>query len=832
MRFTTVAFSLIVFIVIFSIFVANLASLIGIDKQFSNRLDAASNDGQQRQQQRLKLDDQHKHLMWFLQVSDIHISMYLDPARVPQLVEFCNRTVDIIAPSVVLASGDLTDAKTSNFLGSQQHEQEWRWYHEVLRDTNVLNKTVWLDIRGNHDNFNVPALQTRQDLFTNYSAQGRHHTRSYMHQVSVGGERYTFIAVDACLDPGPKRPFNFVGMLSRNETQHLINIAERSRELDTNYTIWFGHYPTSCILTPGLGSGGIRNLIGRYREAYAYLSGHFHTLGGAVPRMYTLQEEGFLELELGDWMRNRRYRLAAFDHGLFSFVDVHHNQWPVVLVTNPKDALFVIPGKEDLDSIMDSTHIRLLVFSPAKIAECQVKIDDHNWQDCKQTSRQLFVVPWEPSRYKRGFHKLLVYVLDTDGRSRVIEQQFTLDGSRLQFDFLAKLVLMYDTNKIFQTFFSVALIIYLVPLCVFRIWHTLVRPVSVPIYNDYTRGIMTQHNGTDHLFRHHPRYLRSPHFAIRRSAHIQSTKQCKRVKSHLSYDGEVIYTVLCTFSVDCYHEARYWAFDTRICTLRIYSVEYDTNQLSLFHFQRRLSYPSYPLLPYKITSFQMATVNSTMSPEFRMDIVIERLIGSHLVVFLVLILIFCLLNLISLWFSVESSGRTITIVLGTVMQCVFLVILYWYGVVKMKPVIALAHLLLGTFTFGAIAFGWTYYVRGHIRTKNGFVARCPRTVARMIGFLRKNRPLALFLAIGYLDETSKSSKFAHGWEDTAAVDRNVQPPHCLEDDEMNCTAHEEQEDEEENESDVKWTDAVQPIDRIIFCSMLTAYLLMFTVYIF
>lgn len=126
-----------------------------------------------------------------------------------------------------------------------------------------------------------------------------------------------------------------------------------------------------------------------------------------------------------------------------------------------------------------------------------------------------------------------------------------------------------------------------------------------------------------------------------RSPRIQNTKQCTRVKCHLSYDGEVIYTVLCTFTVDCYTEARYWAFDTKICTLRIYSVEYDTNQLSLFHFQRRLSYPSYSLLPYKITSFQMATVNSTMSPEFRMDIVIERLVGSHLVVFLVLIVSKC-----------------------------------------------------------------------------------------------------------------------------------------------------------------------------------------------
>ncbi|XP_055642131.1 transmembrane protein 62-like isoform X2 [Toxorhynchites rutilus septentrionalis] len=487
MRFTTAAIGLIAFIVIFSVFVANVANLVGIDNVLSKRLDTAFNVGRQRwnvdsQEQlseALKLDDSPRHVLWFLQISDIHISLYTDPTRIPHLFDFCNRTVDIIRPAVVLASGDLTDAKTSNFLGSQQHEQEWRWYRDVLRDTNVLNKTAWLDIRGNHDNFNVPALQTKLDLFTYYSAQGKDHPRSYLHQVTKDGEQYSFIAVDACLDPGPKRPFNFVGMLSKNETQHIINLAERSRALDTNYTIWFGHYPTSCILTPGLGTSGIRNLISKYQEGYAYLCGHFHKLGGAVPQMYTLQNEGFLELELGDWMKNRMYRLAAFDHGQFSFVDLQHNQWPVVLVTNPKNALFNIPGKENPRAQLESTHIRMLVFSPAKITECQVKIDQDEWVDCVAVSRELFVVPWKPQSYARGVHKLSAFVRDDDGRYRVVEQEFTLDGSRKKFSTLARFVLMYDTNKIFQVFFSVALILCLVPLCVFRIWHTLVRTGTV-----------------------------------------------------------------------------------------------------------------------------------------------------------------------------------------------------------------------------------------------------------------------------------------------------------------------------------------------------------------
>lgn len=37
----------------------------------------------------------------------------------------------------------------------------------------------------------------------------------------------------------------------------------------------------------------------------AYLCGHLHTLGGLVPQMYTMQDEGFAELELADWKDRR-----------------------------------------------------------------------------------------------------------------------------------------------------------------------------------------------------------------------------------------------------------------------------------------------------------------------------------------------------------------------------------------------------------------------------------------------------------------------------------------------------------------------------------------------
>lgn len=43
------------------------------------------------------------------------------------------------------------------------------------------------------------------------------------------------------------------------------------------------------------------------RSAVAYLCGHLHTLGGLMPVLHSRHPQGTLELELGDWMDNRRY---------------------------------------------------------------------------------------------------------------------------------------------------------------------------------------------------------------------------------------------------------------------------------------------------------------------------------------------------------------------------------------------------------------------------------------------------------------------------------------------------------------------------------------------
>ncbi|XP_055386194.1 transmembrane protein 62-like isoform X2 [Condylostylus longicornis] len=341
---------------------------------------------------------------------------------------------------------------------------------------NVTEKTLWMDVRGNHDYFNVPHSDSSLNYFSKYSVQGRKFRRSYMQQIVVGREKYTFIAVDASLEPGPKRQLHFVGMLSASDLRDLVKMNKDARASNSNYTILFGHYPTSCILSPG-GEKGLREIIGSFEENYAYLCGHFHTQGGFIPRMYALHKNGFLELELGDWKKHRLFRVAAFDHGLFSFTDVRYNEWPIILVTNPKNALYNMPHKENISIQKNSKFIRILIFAPTKVENCRIKFDDHleNWVNCLQVSDVLHVVAWDPSKFKSGIHNIFIHVRTMDGNVKFIKHPFSLDGTRMNFDVLASIILTFDLTQIFQIIYGIALAGCIIPLCIFRIIFELVR---------------------------------------------------------------------------------------------------------------------------------------------------------------------------------------------------------------------------------------------------------------------------------------------------------------------------------------------------------------------
>ena len=83
------------------------------------------------------------------------MSRFYDPQRILDFKKFVTTRLDQIKPELVLITGDLTDAKTKNFLGSKQYKDEWETYQKVINESKVTERYVWLDIRGNHGKFQL-----------------------------------------------------------------------------------------------------------------------------------------------------------------------------------------------------------------------------------------------------------------------------------------------------------------------------------------------------------------------------------------------------------------------------------------------------------------------------------------------------------------------------------------------------------------------------------------------------------------------------------------------------------------------------------------------------
>ena len=104
-----------------------------------------------------KFDQRIDDVAWFVQVSDLHFSIFMDPDRPKDFLHLCSVIKSSIDPQAVILTGDLTDAKAKDKLGSRQFESEWKLYRETVEACGAFDPDppLWLDVRGNHDTFNT-----------------------------------------------------------------------------------------------------------------------------------------------------------------------------------------------------------------------------------------------------------------------------------------------------------------------------------------------------------------------------------------------------------------------------------------------------------------------------------------------------------------------------------------------------------------------------------------------------------------------------------------------------------------------------------------------------
>ena len=293
------------------------------------------------------------------------------------------------------------------------------------------------------------------DYYSHYGI--RRDFRTYSQSIDYNNKTYAFSAIDATLEPGPKRPFNFFGSLSQAELIQAEHVIQKAAQ-NSDYQLIFGHYPTSCVLSP---DPGFRSLL---KSSLAYLCGHLHTLNGLAPHMYSSQPGDFLELELGDWKDNRIFRILVVDQGQLSFQDQIYNRTltpKLSVITNPIDMTYIQP--QNFELLAKSSHIRALVFDP-KVDTVKATIDDHDQFILRraQPGHPLFAAEWNPSQYHDGQVHRLALLENTI--------QFSLTGSPSLgvAEIISKIVLYFNWSLVTQGAFGCCAASVILPLSLLR----------------------------------------------------------------------------------------------------------------------------------------------------------------------------------------------------------------------------------------------------------------------------------------------------------------------------------------------------------------------------
>lgn len=457
-----------IFMVLFGIFLSTFLNVMNTEGDLNNKYIANQTVINQDD---LLIDNKTSNIFWFIHLSDTHLSYFQDKDRKSDLIKFCSTVIPMIKPTVLLLTGDITDARTRLPLGSDQYRDEWLMYQEVREKCMKANPNlIWLDIKGNHDSFNT---YNNFNNFHNFTVQSNMSVdgRSYRYELRTkDGNRYSFIGADACLKPGVKRPFNFVGQFESDELQKLMKFRKQS--LSTNYTIWYGHYPTSSIFN----KEKLRGLING-----PYLCGHYHTIHGLVTSMISTQQQGFLEAETGDWKDYRTFRIAAIDHGLFTFVNYfyrpHQSELPLILITNPRSILHQMEHLEPFWRTARSTHIRVLIFSKHPIIEARGFISDQQKSSpsailesftLKKLDDSLWVAEWNAKKYSAGLYYLTVIASD-EHSSNQVTVPFSLDRTKPSYWFSARLILRIDFRTTAMFIFAWGFFFSTIPLILLRV---------------------------------------------------------------------------------------------------------------------------------------------------------------------------------------------------------------------------------------------------------------------------------------------------------------------------------------------------------------------------
>jgi hypothetical protein len=104
----------------------------------------------------------------------------------------------VFRPEFVVVTGDLIDAKDKTRTTSKQYPEEWIMYQSAVDQG--ANKTLWFDMRGNHDCFDLIDWKADNNLYQDYGKSADILNKGkgvYDWKLSKAYGEYQFVAMDA-----------------------------------------------------------------------------------------------------------------------------------------------------------------------------------------------------------------------------------------------------------------------------------------------------------------------------------------------------------------------------------------------------------------------------------------------------------------------------------------------------------------------------------------------------------------------------------------------------------------------------------------------------------
>ncbi|KAJ6243077.1 transmembrane protein [Anaeramoeba flamelloides] len=391
------------------------------------------------------MDNTTDRLLTFVQLSDLHLGC--SNSEKVNLEEYLSQEQAYIKPKFHVITGDITQARTRI-----QHESDWILYNEILEKYNV-SKDLWFDAQGNHDLYGVLNQEDKYNYYFQYTInRDKLRDRPFAYKFSYNATfgTYDFHVLNFVHVPNPDSPY---GTLGADSVDLLDQFEKNVDSWHANHTFILSHFPIRTNLYTHKTTHSKKSMkdILREERIFAYLSGHTHHYGNYLQKLDSKTNIIQASARAIKW---REYRIVAIDNDIVNFIETDLDEWPKLLPTNPKNALF-ISKHEPLERISQSTHIRVLIYqnpSKSRVVSVQVKIDGKEIGYMRRRIREptypLWVMPWNPHDYEgEDLHDIKFKLIFEDGvKPKTKQYKFSVVGQQQYLNLDPKWDFKYRTD--------------------------------------------------------------------------------------------------------------------------------------------------------------------------------------------------------------------------------------------------------------------------------------------------------------------------------------------------------------------------------------------------